>query len=322
MRAGLTAIIVTPAPTGARNGNRITALRWAKRLRELGSRVRLAQRWDGEPCDVLIAVHAVRSHASIRRHAEQCPSGRRIVALAGTDIYADGIAREAVESIELATGIVVLQPEAARRLPTRARAKVRVILQSASPSPAKLRLAPPAALEVVCLAHLREVKDPFLAAEAARLLPASSRTRVLHLGSAPDEGWRRRAEAAATTSNGRWSWLGGRPRSAALRILRGADVFLLTSINEGGANVVSEAIACGIPILSTKNDGAVGILGPDHPGYFPVGHATALAGLLDRCETDAAFVRELRIRSVSLQRLVDPSAERRAWSDLLTEVCR
>lgn len=297
----------------------MTALRWAKRLRELQWRVRLLESWDGQPCDALIALHAVRSHPSVRRHAEQCPNVRRVVALAGTDIYADPVSPEAWASLDLATDIVALQPEALRRLTETAGAKAHVIRQSAARPSAPTRLAPPDAIEIVCLAHLRPVKDPLLAAEAVSMLPDSTRVRVLHLGSAPDDDWRARAETAATRSRGRWAWLGGRPRAEALRVLRGADLFLMTSVNEGGANVVSEAIACGVPILSTKNDGAVGILGADHPGYFPVGDAAALCALLQRCETDGAFLQELRWRSVSLQGLVDPRSERRAWRDLLEE---
>ena len=194
-----------------------------------------------------------------------------------------------------------------------------MIRQSAARPATKLRLAPPAALQVVSLGHLRQVKDPFLAAEAAAALAPSSRIRVFHLGTAPDDGWRARAEIAASTSGGRWNWLGGRPRAEALRILHGADLFLLTSVDEGGANVVSEAIACGVPILSTKNDGAVGILGADHPGYFPVGDASSLLDLLKRSEVDDAFLHELRLRSVSLAGLVDPSSERRAWREMLDD---
>ena len=49
----------------------------------------------------------------------------------------------------------------------------------------------------------------------------------------------------------------------------------LTSRLEGGANVVSEAIASGVPVLSSYIAGSVGILGADYPGYFPVGDTDA-----------------------------------------------
>ena len=65
---------------------------------------------------------------------------------------------------------------------------------------------------------------------------------------------------------------------------------VLSSRSEGGANVISEAIVAGVPILASRMDGNVGLLGADYPGYFPVGDTQALARLLWRIEADAPFV--------------------------------
>jgi len=62
------------------HGNRVTALRWAKRLRELGWRVVIGVEWAGEPCDLLVALHARKSHASVVRHAQQHPDVARVIA--------------------------------------------------------------------------------------------------------------------------------------------------------------------------------------------------------------------------------------------------
>src|SRR5713101_685527 len=101
--------IVTPAPPGSRYGNRVTALRWAKILKRLGHSVSIKQEYDSEPFDLLIALHARRSHASLARFLRQHPNSSTVVALTGTDLYYDlEENRRAQESLDLATRIVVL----------------------------------------------------------------------------------------------------------------------------------------------------------------------------------------------------------------------
>lgn len=319
MRERLSAFIATPARPGSNTGNRVTALRWAKRMRELGWRVRIGDLWTGERCDLLVALHARKSHASIVRHAREQPGSPRVVALTGTDLYGDMIDDNAAttESLGLATRLVVLQPRGIRQLPEHLRGKARVIRQAAS-------AVPPAGTQpgfvAYALSHLRDVKDPLLAAHALALLPATSEIRVIHLGAAHDEAWRTRAVEAERATGGRWTWLGARPRTDALARLASGRLLVLTSRSEGGANVVTEAIAAGVPVISTRIDGSLGILGDDYPGYFAVGDAAGLAELLIRCEADPDFLSELRTRVVELRPLVDPVHERATWRELIHEL--
>jgi hypothetical protein len=187
-------VLVTPAPSGTRTGNRVTAVRWEGILRELGCDVTVAETWDGTPCDVLVALHARRSHESIVRFKRTRPGARLVVVLTGTDLYQDLAASdEARESLDLADRLVVLQPAALDALPVSARGKAAVIVQSAE------RVVPrapdPRVFEVCVVGHLREVKDPFRAAEAARRLPPESRVVVTHVGGALEEGMEARARA-------------------------------------------------------------------------------------------------------------------------------
>lgn len=314
----MTILIVTPAGRGSRKGNRVTALRWAEHLRALGHRVRLEERWGGEPCDVLVALHATRSHGSVAAWRERFPAAPLVVGLAGTDLYQDlPASTDALRSLELATLVTVLQPAAAGSVPAPFRDKVRVIVQSANA--AVPIAAPPGAVQVCMLAHLRPVKDPLLAADAVRRLPPASRVRVVHLGAALDEG----AAASArreSASNPRYTWIGELRRRQALGMLAGSAALLVTSRLEGGANAVSEAVASGVPVLSTRIDGTVGLLGPAYPGYYPVGDAPALALLLDRLERDDGFRPALRAGVDAVRPLVEPRRERQAWRSLLREL--
>ncbi|MCZ6597694.1 MAG: TIGR04348 family glycosyltransferase, partial [Planctomycetota bacterium] len=176
---GRTVGIVNPAPPGLRGGNRVTALRWARMLRGLGARTFVRRRYDGEDCDVLVALHATKAHDSILLSRHVAPERPIVVGLGGTDVYHDlNNHPETRASLELADRIVVLQPLAAEELPAGLRDRVRVIYQSA-PKPAGEPQRDSETFEVCLIGNLRPVKDPLLAARAARLLPQDSRVRVL-----------------------------------------------------------------------------------------------------------------------------------------------
>lgn len=311
--------LVTPASPGSRAGNRITALRWARILRQLGHRVNITQEFQNGRHDLMIALHARRSAPSIARFARLCPDRPVILALTGTDLYKDiHESRSARRSLELAWRCIVLQPMGIRELSKNVRRKTRTIYQSV-PRPRGERTKRKDRFDVCVIGHLRAVKDPFRTAMAARLLPADSRIRVTHVGASLTPGMARRARAE-TASHPRYSWVGEMPRWRAMRVLSKSRLLVLTSKMEGGANVVSEALAAKVPILSSRISGSVGLLGKDYPGYFATGDTRALADLLGRAETDGAFYAELERRCERLAHIVDPAREKRSWVDLLREL--
>lgn len=323
--------LVTPAPARSRKGNRITALRWARILRSLGHRVRIEQQYRGQRCDAMIALHARRSFASVERFRSRHPALPLIVALTGTDLYGDiRTDAQARRSLELASRLVLLQPLGIRELPPHLRNKARVIFQSAQIEARKAaqKAGPQAArrashrkhvFEVCVMGHLRPVKDPFRAAMAARLLPASSRIHVVQIGGALSKEMAKEAREEMR-SNPRYRWLGELPQGKALRRLARSRLLVLSSLMEGGANVISEAIVAAVPVVSSRIPGSIGLLGPDYPGYFPVGDTRALARLLERAETDSRFLDTLQARCRRLKPLFRPAREAQAWKHLLREL--
>jgi len=121
-------------------------------------------------------------------------------------------------------------------------------------------------------------------------------------------------------TNRRYQWLDEQPRSRVFKLLNRSSLCVLSSRIEGGANVLSEAIAASIPILASRVDGNVGILGKDYPGYFEVGNTKQLARLLTRAETSQQYLAKLKSSTKGLAVLVDPSQEVQAWSDLINEL--
>src|SRR5262249_35338271 len=147
---------------------------------------------------------------------------------------------------------------------------------------------------------------------AARLLPPDSRVRVEQVGRAYSETWAERARAEMA-SNPRYAWRGDVPANAVRRLLARSHAMIISSISEGGANVISEAAVAGVPILASRMDGNVGLLGSHYPGYFPVGGTRALARLLQRIECDPAFSRQLT-KAIAVQAaLFHPRRELAAW---------
>jgi putative glycosyltransferase (TIGR04348 family) len=298
--------LVTPAGPGTRNGNRHTALRWAAFLRKAGHKVDISVQWASDGgADAMLALHARRSHASMKAFPRSKPL---VLALTGTDVYRDiHESAEAQESLELAHRLIVLQPKAAEELPPALRKKVRVVVQSSSTS---LRHRPVRGrLRVCVIGHLREEKDPLRTLLALQFVPKEVGLEVVHLGAALDPALGEQLKNAAEP---RYRWLGSVPHARALRWLASSHALVISSLMEGGANVVCEALRIGVPVLASRISGNVGLLGNRYDGYFPLEDERALARLLDRAARDRAFYRALKAQVAKLRPMVAPQAEARA----------
>ena len=310
--------LITPARPAARSGNRNTAMRWARLLRELGHRVSVQMSWNDKRADVMIALHARRSHDSVVRFAKAHPARPLVLALTGTDLYRDiRIDADAKRSMQLATRLIVLQEMGLAELASGLRRKTRVIYQSTRP----IARVPPlkSCFEVCISGHLREEKDPFRLAAALEYLPLESRIRAIQMGAAmsPDmaataRGWMRREP--------RYRWVGELPHGVSLRRLARSRLMVISSRMEGGANVVTEALAARVPVIASKISGNVGMLGADYAGYYPLGNERALARVLWRAESDPEFYRKLKRQCAARRRLVSRKREKQGLKQLLAEL--
>jgi len=307
-------VIVTPALAAANNGNWQTAHRWA-RLLGPAYRVSLTDRWSGGDEVLMIALHARRSAASIQAWRAAYAHRPMLLVLTGTDLYRDiDIDAQAQESLALADALVVLNEMGSRRLPEGMRGKAHVILQSCT-TRAPMRKAA-RHLRALMVGHLRDEKDPRTYWRAVQRLAPRADLHFDHIGDALDSGLG--AEAAALASaQPRFRWLGGLPHGTVRRHIQAAHVLVHASRMEGGAHVVIEAIRSGTPILASRIDGNLGLLGKDYGGVFEPGDDVALAALLASARDDPSILQNLSAQLAKRAALFAPEAERAALHHLV-----
>ena len=336
-------MLVTPALADANNGNWQTARRWA-RLLAPAYRVRLTARWeqgDGA-ADVMVALHARRSAASIAAWREAYPRAPLVVVLTGTDLYRDISTDAAAQrSLQLADALVVLNELGARGLPAALQARCQVVLQSCTARqvlPKSTRQ-----LRAVAVGHLREEKDPATLFAAVRMLasvqaaaraavgdgaaredgpPRPAGIRIDHIGRALDSELGKQAQALATEHPATYRWLGGLTHEQARRRIQAAHVLVHPSRMEGGAHVVIEALRSGTPVLASRIDGNVGLLGADYTGYFEAGDAPALARLLEQLQQDPDMLGHLREQAAARAPRFEPAAEAAALRAVIDPLVR
>ncbi len=263
----------------------------------------------------MIALHARKSADSVAAWRGAHPGRPLVLVLTGTDLYGD-IARDpmAQRSLVLADRLVVLNELGTSQLPADQRGKASICLQS---SPARRTLVKPTRhLRALMVGHLREEKSPATYFDAVRQLAHRSDILFDHIGGALDPELARQAQELALQCPG-YRWLGDLPHAQTRERIQAAHVLVHASQVEGGAQAVIEAITSGTPVLASRIDGNVGLLGAGYPGCFEWGNAAELAALLQRARDDANLLPELQARCARRAPLFHPDRERNALLTLL-----
>jgi putative glycosyltransferase (TIGR04348 family) len=278
-------------------------------LEREGHQVTIVTEYQGEPCDVFLALHAWRSHEAVERFRELYPDTPLIVALTGTDIYdhQQRFPEQTRKAMDLADCLIGLHHRVACDIPERYAEKLVTVLQSADQPTEKL-VKDSDCFRVCVIGHLRDEKDSLRAALASRLLPADSNIKVVNAGKphTPDWETRTREEQAV---NPRFEWLGEIDKPAIQALMQRCQLMVISSVMEGGANVVSEACRIGLPVLASDISGNIGLLGEEYPGYFRTGDEKDLARMLMKVENSPKFVAELTERVTHLAETFTPQCE-------------
>lgn len=314
-------IMITPAGVGSKAGNRATAERWQLLLEKVGHTVSVVTQYQGEVCDLFIALHAWRSYQAIRLFRETWPSCPIVVVLTGTDIYRHQheYPEQTLYSMQAADALIGLHNQVGKDIPAAFENKLITLFQSAD-QPAIYGVGPSSAgsiFDVCVIGHLRDEKDSLRAAFAARQLPTDSRVRVLCAGKAHNSQWECAAQQEMQ-ENPRFKWLGELEKADTAALMATSQLLVMSSVMEGGANVISEACRAGLPIIASDISGNTGLLGEDYVGYYPVGDTQALANLLARAENDRPFMSQLREQVEKLATKFTPEQERASLEQALS----
>jgi glycosyltransferase involved in cell wall biosynthesis len=87
-----------------------------------------------------------------------------------------------------------------------------------------------------------------------------------------------------------------RPHGEVLRLMQSCDVFVLPSIVEGRALVQQEAMACGLPVIATKNAGTDDMIVDDETGFLvPIRSPDSIAEKISWCAANRSFVNGMGI---------------------------
>ncbi len=330
--------ILTPFGAKSRMGNWRTASRYAELLSSASIQAKIfepaaiARACMSSPLPkVAIVLNAARSAEQLQAFVKaKIPV---LLVMTGTDLYgalapgneASQAYDKTLKSMLSATAIMTLQAQAQREISRRwpqLASRVHCVLQTtAQRQPHAPTLSPQTkTVRFLVAGHIRPEKDPrtaFLAFHQAfpegwavradgRMVPV----RLIHIGAEQDKALAKEIAYLATQFPG-VRLEGTVSHAQAMRQMTQVHALIQPSIAEGGALVVSEAVACRLPIIASDIAAHLGQLGTTYPGLFPVGNVSALAETLRRYVADEGYRQSLLTAIDALvPKLANPEHER------------
>jgi hypothetical protein len=108
---------------------------------------------------------------------------------------------------------------------------------------------------------------------------------------------------------GKWCWLETIPHSQVLEVMMESDVLVLPSFSEGFGLVVTEALACGLPVIVTPDVGASDLVCDGREGFVvPAGSAAAIAEKLGALSRDRELLAHMSENALA-------TAAERTWGN-------
>jgi len=309
--------VCTGYPLDSPRGNTTTAFRIAERLQMAGHQA-TAMHTDTPPAaDAQISLHALKTAAASAYFAKH-QSGKLFIRLTGTDINGGFEKNQSLsqQTIDLADKLIVTHPACLPQIPDRWQSKTVVIYPSVT-MPELAVISSPTSPLFTCIGHLRPVKAPHLMYAAIQKIRQTN-LAAISIGNAYDVTDGQQA-LLNTRHDDRYHWHAGCDRATALAWMKASLATINSSISEGGANTVMEAIQLRIPVLATDIPGNRGFLGDSYDGYFETGRADQLADLMRRCLDDSGFVERLKIQLDGQRPLFSIQRESEQLSKLISE---
>lgn len=183
------------------------------------------------------------------------------------------------------------------------REKIRVIPYGAPPVRPRLTFSSCSSrpLQVLYVANLSQHKGIGYVLDAMELLGSRAELTMV--------GRRVRPNARVDEACRRWRWFASLPHDKVLELMQQSDVLVLPSLSDAFGLVVTEALASGLPVIATRNTGAMELIVDGRDGFVvPVCNAEAIAAKLEMIHWDREML-------VEMSRQAQVTAAENSWEN-------